>query len=88
MADDANEILSGVETLSPNIYHAMNKLTSDHAVFKDQPIYSLFPGIPALVKQDLSSVQDSASKLLATMVAFVPVRVSLNITFNFAYESL
>jgi len=54
----------------------MDQLTSKNTLFKDQPIYSLFPGIPVLVRQDLYSVQGSASKLLETIVAFVPVSLS------------
>ena len=88
-ADDAHAILAGVEALDPTISHAMDQLTSKNTLFKDQPIYLLFPGIPVLVRQDLNSVQGSASKLLATIVSFVPVRVSLfDIIFIFAYKYL
>jgi hypothetical protein len=67
----------------------MDQIISKNTVFRDQPIYSLFPGIPILVKQDLNSVQGSASKFLATTVALVPVRVSLlNIASIFAYKYL
>jgi len=86
---DANAILAGVGTLNPSISHAMDQLTAHYTAFKDQPIYSLFPGIPVLVKHDLNSVQGSASKFLATTVASVPVRVSLlHITLIFAYKFL
>jgi len=71
-ADDAHAILDGIEALIPTILHAMKQLSLNHAAFKNQPIYSLFPGIPGLVTQDLNSVQGSTSSLLATIVAFVP----------------
>jgi len=88
-AGDAHTILAGIEGITPSISHGMDQLTSKNTVFKDKPIYSLFPGIPVLVKQDLNSVQGSASKLLETIIAFVPVRVSLlDDTFILAYKFL
>jgi hypothetical protein len=78
-------MLAGVEALKPTISHAMDQLISK----KDRPIYSLFPGIPVLVKLDLNSLQGSGDKLLETIVTFVPVRVSLlDNTFILAYKFL
>ena len=90
-ADDAHTVLAGLEALDPSISHVMDKLISDNAAFKfkDRPILSLFPGIPVFVKQDLNTVQGSASKFLAAIVEFVPVRVSLlDITSIFAHKFL
>lgn len=85
---DAHAILDGVEALNPTISHAVDQIISKNTFFRDQPIYSLvYPAISALVKQDLNSVQGSASKFLATTVGFVPVRVPFlnHITSIFAY---